>query len=75
MKSIGQFELFPFVHSYSNIKTTEDILRPVSVPDVLPTGIAPNVDFSMVAGEFVEVYDTEDQHGEGVCGRCIVSTW
>ena len=37
----------------------------VLVPDDLPGGLSPDVEFSMVAGDFLEVY--RDQIGEWNC--------
>ncbi|CAG8720414.1 8928_t:CDS:2, partial [Racocetra fulgida] len=37
----------------------QDQLRPVYIPDVLPSSIPSGVNFSMVAGDFVEVYGDE----------------
>ncbi|KAE8239079.1 hypothetical protein A4X13_0g8260 [Tilletia indica] len=48
--------LYPNVHSASNWRSARDMLQPVFVPDVLPSDLPDGVDFSMVAGEFVEVY-------------------
>lgn len=43
--------IYPYVHSQCNWRTTSDMLRPVKVPDVLPSTLPVHVDFSMVAGE------------------------
>ncbi|CAG8602709.1 17165_t:CDS:10, partial [Dentiscutata erythropus] len=56
---IHQYEIYPFVHSFSNIVSSEDQLRPIYIPDVLPSSIPSGVSFSMVAGDFVEVYGDE----------------
>lgn len=38
--------------------------REVLIPDVYPSaGIESSVDFSMVAGDFIEVYGGNDHHG------------
>jgi len=54
-----QFEIFPYIHCFSNLKSTEDAFKRVKLPDVCPNQVMDNwsqFDFSMVAGEFVEVY-------------------
>ena len=53
-----QFQLFPFIHNWSNLKRSEQAFQPISVPDVCPNEhlSATESDFSMVAGEFIEVY-------------------
>eukprot|EP00286_Rhodomonas_abbreviata_P028351 CAMPEP_0181293658 /NCGR_PEP_ID=MMETSP1101-20121128/3180_1 /TAXON_ID=46948 /ORGANISM="Rhodomonas abbreviata, Strain Caron Lab Isolate" /LENGTH=350 /DNA_ID=CAMNT_0023398255 /DNA_START=464 /DNA_END=1513 /DNA_ORIENTATION=+ len=58
--------LHPWVLSSSNVWDTEGHqLQRVLVPDELPGGLPPSVDFSMVAGDFLEVY--RGQHGEWDC--------
>lgn len=65
-----QFEVFPFIHCFSNLKTEEQAFKKIKIPDICPSNsfICPYMnideamtsdktyDFSMVAGEFVEVY-------------------
>ena len=41
--------------------TAEHQLMGVKIPDVSPGGLT--ADFSMVAGDFIEVYSAEDQKG------------
>uniref|UniRef100_A0A7S4KCE0 carnosine N-methyltransferase n=1 Tax=Guillardia theta TaxID=55529 RepID=A0A7S4KCE0_GUITH len=58
--------LHPWVLSSSNVWDAEaHQLKQVLVPDELPGGLPPNVDFSMVAGDFLEVY--RNQRGEWDC--------
>lgn len=61
----NQYEIYPFVHSFSNIVKAEDQLQPIHIPDILPGNLPLTVDFSMTAGDFLEVYgDNEDNWGE-----------
>lgn len=53
---VGQHAIYPFVHSSSNWRTADDMLRAIRIPDVLPSRLPPTSEFSMVAGEFCEVY-------------------
>ncbi|PWN49718.1 N2227-domain-containing protein [Violaceomyces palustris] len=54
--------IYPFIHSSSNWRSAGDMLRPIQIPDILPAGfIPPEADFSMVAGEFVEVYSKPEE--------------
>jgi len=58
--------LHPWALSCSNVWDAErDQFKQVLVPDQLPGGLPPNVDFSMVAGDFLEVY--RNQVGEWDC--------
>ncbi|KAI9010630.1 N2227-like protein [Hyaloraphidium curvatum] len=62
-----QFTIYPWIHSLSNCLKPEDVLRGVSVPDVLPGDLLETVDFSMAAGDFVEVYGSPAQAGKWDC--------
>ncbi|KAN0065054.1 hypothetical protein ACQY0O_001549 [Thecaphora frezii] len=59
--SVGQHTIYPYVHSSSNWRTASHMLRPVCIPDVLPSELPPTSDFSMTAGEFCEVYSKPDE--------------
>jgi hypothetical protein len=61
-----EFSIYPFIHSFSNIRDTEQQLGPIKIPDVLPSSLPPTADFSMVAGDFIEVYGENDT-SEGEC--------
>ncbi len=40
------------------------MLRAISIPDVLPSDLPPGSDFSLVAGDFEEIYGSEVDEGE-----------
>ncbi|MCO5590178.1 hypothetical protein L7F22_044147 [Adiantum nelumboides] len=61
--STNQHVLYPFIHSSSNWRTATDMLRAIKIPDINPTDLPSHIDFSMVAGEFVEVYSKEQERG------------
>ena len=50
------FTLYPYVHQSCNNKTFEDQIRPVHFPDINPSNLPEDADFSMAAGDFLEVY-------------------
>ena len=54
-------EIYPWIHSGSNHLSTNDQLQGFAIPDIDPSDIRPNSDFSMVAGDFLEVYSTPNQ--------------
>eukprot|EP00833_Pecoramyces_ruminatium_P014566 jgi/Orpsp1_1/1188598/evm.model.d7180000065976.1 len=56
MSEPHQFRIYPWIHSFSNTEKTEDQIAPIDIPDVLPGNIPVNTNFSMVAGDFLEVY-------------------
>jgi carnosine N-methyltransferase len=57
---VGEHAIFPFLHGWSNHQSTQNsLLRSVAVPDVVPAEILAGVQpgaFSLVAGDFEEVY-------------------
>merc|ERR1712039_486430 len=62
---------YPFVLSLEHRRGTRDHLRGVKIPDVCPgEELCPNgqqtAHFSMVAGEFVEVYASQEKHWDSV---------
>ena len=58
---VDEHTIYPFVHSSSNWRTADDMLRPIRIPDVLPSSLPQTSEFSMVAGEFCEVYSKPDE--------------
>lgn len=59
--------IHPFLHSFSNHRTTENLLRRVDVPDTCPSdvlGQGKGGDFSLVAGDFEEIYSDPSQAGQ-----------
>ncbi|TIB17453.1 hypothetical protein E3P77_00164 [Wallemia ichthyophaga] len=59
----NEHTLFPFAHSSSNHPSAASQLRCITVPDVLPLDYlrGPESDFSLVAGEFLEIYGGDDE--------------
>ena len=47
---VHQHTIYPYVHSFSNVPNKEALLRPVTVPDALPSDIPKTANFSLVAG-------------------------
>lgn len=66
-RTINAFTIHPWIHDPCNHLSVEDMIRPVRFPDIAPSSLGainPDADFSMVAGEFLEVYDVKEQHGK-----------
>ncbi|KAF7304952.1 N2227 domain-containing protein [Mycena kentingensis (nom. inval.)] len=55
--SVDSYKIYPYVHSFSNLATCDALLRPISIPDVLPSDMPKGVPFSYVMGDFEEVYN------------------
>jgi carnosine N-methyltransferase len=69
IEASSQFSLFPFIHDFSNVLKLDDVFKRLEVPDVCPADVLPaDSDFSMVAGEFVEVYSKQIE-----CWDCIIT--
>ena len=51
--------IYPYIHQTCNNRKSEDQVRSVVIPDVDPTDVPPNLNFSMAAGDFLEVYTEE----------------
>ncbi|EGO01334.1 hypothetical protein SERLA73DRAFT_179497 [Serpula lacrymans var. lacrymans S7.3] len=62
---IEQHTVYPYVHSFSNVSSRESMLRAVRIPDVLPSALPPGSDFSLVAGDFEEIYGAEENSVKG----------
>ncbi|GAB4850711.1 hypothetical protein Ancab_030011 [Ancistrocladus abbreviatus] len=62
-QSIGEWTIYPWIHSNCNSLSDEDQLRPVSIPDILPASAGITEGFSMCGGDFVEVYNDPSQEG------------
>ncbi|KIY53912.1 N2227-domain-containing protein [Fistulina hepatica ATCC 64428] len=66
---IGQHTIYPYVHTFSNVANRAAMLRAISIPDVLPSDLPPNSNFSLVAGDFEEVYGVESEESEPQSGQ------
>ncbi|EME30975.1 Carnosine N-methyltransferase [Galdieria sulphuraria] len=60
-------EFFPFIHQTTNVIDSADILSPVYIPDVDTRELPSFSNFSMVAGDFVEVYGSKQQAEQWDC--------
>ncbi|ORZ07207.1 N2227-like protein [Lobosporangium transversale] len=60
--AVNQHLIYPYIHSFSNIVKSDDVLMEARIPDVDPREIPPGTDFSMVAGDFLEVYGLENEN-------------
>ncbi|KAI3659012.1 hypothetical protein MP638_006876 [Amoeboaphelidium occidentale] len=62
--------IYPHIHSWSNHTSVENQFRPVEVPDLIPSPdqIPPYTEFSMMAGDFIDLYTSQHQEFD-----CIVT--
>ncbi|KAJ3800951.1 N2227-domain-containing protein [Lentinula aff. detonsa] len=59
--------IYPYVHSFSNLPDRASLLRAITIPDVEPTLPRGSV-FSLVAGDFEEIYGKESDPNEPQAG-------
>jgi carnosine N-methyltransferase len=61
-QDVNMYTLYPWVHQFCNNKRSEDQIRPITFPDVRPADLPRSEDcnFSMAAGDFLEVYTEPD---------------
>uniref|UniRef100_A0A3Q3X4X4 Carnosine N-methyltransferase n=1 Tax=Mola mola TaxID=94237 RepID=A0A3Q3X4X4_MOLML len=59
-EQVNSLILYPWIHQFSNNKKSSDQTRPIRFPDVNPQNLPQNTDFSMVAGDFVEIYSDSE---------------
>lgn len=55
-KEPEMFTLYPWIHQFCNNVTFSDQVRPITFPDISPSDVPKDVQFSMAAGDFLEVY-------------------
>lgn len=49
--AVNQHTIYPYVHSFSNLPNNTAMLRPITIPDVMPSSLPQGSNFSLVAGE------------------------
>lgn len=66
-KSINCFTIYPWIHQFTNNLSFEDMVRPASFPDVDPSNMPESSNFTMAAGDFLEVYRDDEFAGNFDC--------
>ncbi|CAD6575410.1 MAG: hypothetical protein TREMPRED_001369 [Tremellales sp. Tagirdzhanova-0007] len=72
----GSHTIFPYLHSFSNQPTTlNHLLRQVQIPDICPADVLGDGQggaFSLIAGDFEELYGSEGDEGQrGAWGAVV----
>ncbi|KJA23747.1 hypothetical protein HYPSUDRAFT_184819 [Hypholoma sublateritium FD-334 SS-4] len=62
---IKKHTFYPYVHSFSNAPNRQSILQAVSIPDVAPSDLPSDADFSLVAGDFEEIFGDPEATEDG----------
>jgi len=63
----GGVGLYPYAHQVSHVRSEAEQLRPVVVPDVDPRALPAGADFSMRAGDFLDVFCDPAEAGVWDC--------
>ena len=61
----AQFTIYPYLHCSSNNYSVYDQTRSIQFPDISLCNI--NADFSMIAGNFIEVYGNQANSWDCIC--------
>jgi len=56
-RAINCFKVFPYIHNFTNNKSSKDQLAVATFPDIDPNELSEDAKFSMAAGDFLEVYN------------------
>ncbi|XP_022656068.1 carnosine N-methyltransferase-like isoform X2 [Varroa jacobsoni] len=73
-KQVNMFTIYPYVHQFTNNMRNADQVRSVTVPDVNPAEAGINPNFSMAAGNFVEVYSEQPDTWDAVVTCFFIDT-
>lgn len=63
----NQYTMYPWIHQYVNNVARSDQVAPITFPDVSPLEAPPKGKFTMIAGDFLQVYTTPD------CWDCVAT--
>ena len=53
---VNQYKIYPWIHQYNNHKSRDSQLEACTFPDRNPSDMPHNSNFSMAAGDFLDVY-------------------
>lgn len=73
-QSAHKQKIYPFLHKFTNNKYSVKNFIGVEIPDTQINVIPKDVEFSMVAGEFVDVYSKQDQNWDCVVTCFFIDT-
>ncbi|KAI3982422.1 hypothetical protein MKX01_041260 [Papaver californicum] len=62
-EAVGEWTIYPWIHSNCNSLSDNDQLCHVSFPDIHPASVGITEGFSMCGGDFAEVYSDPSQEG------------
>ena len=74
LQPLGCVTVHPWVLQSCNVKSREDQMRGIKVPDVAPWSLPPAANLSMCAGDFLEVYGNQSNCWESVATCFFIDT-
>lgn len=62
---VDEFTIYPFLNSFSNIRTKAELLTAYTIPDVLPSSLSTSAggDMSFASGDFLIIYSSPSSKG------------
>ena len=60
-KEVESYHFYPWIHDTCNVLSNNDQLRVVRIPDVCPSIQGRDLNFSMAAGDFLDVYSSDSE--------------
>lgn len=70
----NEFTIHPWIHTFSNQKSMSSQTQAICIPDILPGNIPEGTDFSMIAGEFLDVYGDQEEEWNAVVTCFFIDT-
>ncbi|KAG6823236.1 hypothetical protein H0H93_003993, partial [Arthromyces matolae] len=60
---------FLILNNFSNVLSRQALLQRITIPDILPSDLPSGSKFSLVAGDFEEIYGVESDPDEPHAGQ------
>ncbi|CAN7983936.1 unnamed protein product [Ixodes hexagonus] len=73
-KGTNLYTVYPWVHQYYNHMTSADQVRAAHFPDANPSEVPSDAQFSMAAGNFIEVYSSQPDQWDCVATCFFLDT-
>lgn len=65
-KKVEEFTVYPWIHQLSNVRSAEEQLRGVKIPDVWPGSLPKDAQFGCAAGDFLEIARDQEEEWDAV---------
>jgi len=72
MNSVNTFKIYPYIHNFCNNVSDKDQMKSVMFPDIDPNSLPEDRKFSMIGGDFLDVYnDSEYLNSQDCVTTCF----